>query len=332
MGTTAEKLQYLNETKGMIKTAIKDKGVEIADTDTFRSYVDKIGEIPTTVVEEVIKAEKYGMTMDNFFGDVDENGALQNPQPLSFNGVGIKIVGANVLKKAFEYNTLIKSFTMPDITEVSSDSGFSQVCYEASNLISASFPMLETVSGSSCFYGAFYKSGIVNVSFPKLKSVTGSSCFNNIFYRCPNIKNVIFESLESVSDSYVFNGACAYCTSLESASFPKLKTINGYFREAFKDCTNLKSVDFSAVEEITTSSVFEQAFSNCTSLTSFSLPNFNYTNYGSPFGYSSSSFAFSGCTALTEIHFRADMQSTIERWQGYADKWGAVNATIYFDL
>ena len=332
MGTTTEKLQYLNETKSLIKTAIINKGVDVINTDTFRSYVDKIEEIPTTVVEEIVKAEKYGMTMDSFLGDVDENGVLQAPQPFSFNGVGIKDLSENTLRKAFEYNTLIENFTMPDITEVTTDAGFNQVCYQASNLNSVSFPMLETVNGGSCFYGAFYGSPITNISFPKLKSVKGSSCFNNAFYNCQNLKNVAFESLESVSDSYVFNGAFAYCTNLESASFPSLKTINGYFREAFKECTNLESVDFSAVEDITNSGVFEQAFKNCTSLTSFSLPNLNYTNYGNPFGNSSSTYAFSGCTALTEIHFRADMQSTIENYTGYADKWGAVNATIYFDL
>ena len=47
MGTTAEKLSYLNETKQAIKTAIQDKGVAVADGDTFRSYADKITAIDT---------------------------------------------------------------------------------------------------------------------------------------------------------------------------------------------------------------------------------------------------------------------------------------------
>lgn len=47
MGTTAEKAQYTNETKSLIKQAIRSKGVEVADTDTFRSYVEKILAIKT---------------------------------------------------------------------------------------------------------------------------------------------------------------------------------------------------------------------------------------------------------------------------------------------
>ncbi len=41
----ADKLNYLSETKSQIKEAIKGKGVEVSDEDTFRSYVSKISEI-----------------------------------------------------------------------------------------------------------------------------------------------------------------------------------------------------------------------------------------------------------------------------------------------
>ena len=41
----ANKLEYLQETKNQIKTAITEKGVTISDTDTFRSYANKIRSI-----------------------------------------------------------------------------------------------------------------------------------------------------------------------------------------------------------------------------------------------------------------------------------------------
>lgn len=47
MGDISEKLEYLNETKTQIKTALTNKGVAIADTDTFRSYADKIANLKT---------------------------------------------------------------------------------------------------------------------------------------------------------------------------------------------------------------------------------------------------------------------------------------------
>lgn len=45
MGTTADKINYLNGTKAAIKEAIENKGVTVSDSDTFRSYAEKIGDI-----------------------------------------------------------------------------------------------------------------------------------------------------------------------------------------------------------------------------------------------------------------------------------------------
>lgn len=39
---TSNKLNYLNETKELIKEALREKGVEVSDADTFRSYVNKV--------------------------------------------------------------------------------------------------------------------------------------------------------------------------------------------------------------------------------------------------------------------------------------------------
>lgn len=45
MSTLNDKIAYLNETKTGIKNALIEKGVEVSDSDTFRSYVDKIQSI-----------------------------------------------------------------------------------------------------------------------------------------------------------------------------------------------------------------------------------------------------------------------------------------------
>ena len=43
--TISDKLTYLEGTKSAIKDAIVAKGVAVSDSDTFRSYADKIGHI-----------------------------------------------------------------------------------------------------------------------------------------------------------------------------------------------------------------------------------------------------------------------------------------------
>lgn len=50
------KLTYLNDTKNAIKKAIIDKGVDVLDTDTFRSYAEKINNISGSCGAEVIEA------------------------------------------------------------------------------------------------------------------------------------------------------------------------------------------------------------------------------------------------------------------------------------
>lgn len=49
-----QKLNYLLDTKEAIKEAIVNKKVEISDTDTFRSYADKINDIN---INQVITTE-----------------------------------------------------------------------------------------------------------------------------------------------------------------------------------------------------------------------------------------------------------------------------------
>ena len=49
------------------------------------------------------------------------------------------------------------------------------------------------------------------------------------------------------------------------------------------------------------------------------------------FGGAAYNYTFS-FSSLTEIHFPAAIKSKIEALTGYSDKWGATNATIYFDL
>jgi len=53
MGTLKEKLEYIAETKDLIKNAIKAKGVDVSSTATFRSYADSIMDIPKGGLETI---------------------------------------------------------------------------------------------------------------------------------------------------------------------------------------------------------------------------------------------------------------------------------------
>lgn len=63
MGTIDDKLEYLNQTKQDIKQAIINKGQNITEEDTFRSYVDKINDIQLGVLSEA-EAQSLNTNLD----------------------------------------------------------------------------------------------------------------------------------------------------------------------------------------------------------------------------------------------------------------------------
>lgn len=72
---TIDKLNYLNETKSQIKSALNDLGAEITNDDTFRSYVTKINEL-----SEEYPTEAQVQTIQ-----------LQNIQPQSIENTSLNI-------------------------------------------------------------------------------------------------------------------------------------------------------------------------------------------------------------------------------------------------
>ena len=241
-----EKLEYLNDTKTAIKGALQNRGVTVSDTDTFRSYADKVGQIGETV-----EKTKFGASVDTFIGDIDENGVLKKSTwKGALNFVGVKTAYLN--------------------------------------------------SMSYAFYG---HTGITSVDLSSLQSIDNNGMVNTFSF-CRGITSVDLSSLQSIGSSGMGN--------------------------TFRNCTTITSVDLSSLQSIGSDGM-SNAFNGCTGLTTISFPSLTSVNTSS-FGSATYSSAFADCSALTEIHFRADMQATIEAMSQYENKWGAASSTIYFDL
>ena len=119
---------------------------------------------------------------------------------------------------------------------------------------------------------------------------------------------------------------CFYKTGITSVDLSSVTTVDGYgLSNAFSGCRSITSVVLSSLQSVGANGLY-YAFYECRGLTTISFPSLtsvHTTSFNSAFSY---------CSSLTEIHFRADMQATIETMSGYSSKWGATNATIYFDL
>lgn len=145
----------------------------------------------------------------------------------------------------------------------------------------------------------------------------------------------------------------AFVSSLiTSASFPKLRTIEE--KGLYNACTNtsVATVSFPALAAIGANGMY-RAFQNTpivqeeltfTALTSIQDCGLQETFSGT--GITINKVYFPALTTIVgdaldgtfyqanvqEIHFRTDMQATVEALPAYTQKFGAANATIYFDL
>lgn len=198
-------------------------------------------------------------------------------------------------------------------------------------LPSITFTGLKSISN----YGFYYKFYIrtfedgASVSFPDLTNVSDFS-MGYCFQSCTSLTTVDLSALTTVG----VNGmrTCfSSCSSLTTVDLSGLTSVVSYgMWDCFSSCTSLTSVDLTALTTIGSSGL-QSCFNNCDSLANISFPSLTSVQTNS-FGSGSFNYCFSGCTALTEIHFRADAQTAIEAMTGYADKWGAQNASIYWDL
>lgn len=79
MGTTSDKLNYLNQTKTKIKNLLISEGIEVNASDTFRDYVNKIKKLHKNIGSKEITTNGTYNAKDN---DLDGyNQVLVNVEP-----------------------------------------------------------------------------------------------------------------------------------------------------------------------------------------------------------------------------------------------------------
>lgn len=239
-----------------------------------------------------------------------------------------EITGAYALYYALYY-TKITSLNLGSLKTISADSACEYLCNGCSELKTVDMKNLTTVSGNRVFYHAFYNcTKIASVDFGSLTEINGNTVFFNCFYQCSSIVDINIKKLKRIIGTQTATQFFYKCTSITSADLGELETINGTQAASgmFYGCSKLSSVILSNLKTVTGSSALANAFYGA-AITRIEFPSL--TTVGSDsFGTN----MFNGCKQLIEIHFRADMQATIEAMSGYSSKWGATNATIYFDL
>ena len=298
MGTIADKLTYLSDTKTAIKDAIVAKGISVADTDTFRSYADKVAEIQT---------KKIGVSIGNIIGDVSSNGTYIPPsEPYTLDLTGVKTIGDRGFQYVFYGDKNIDKIIANDIMSVGLY-GFAYAFANAPKLSRVSFDSIEEIDSAYAFYYFLYNTlspEYTQVSFAKLKKITGNFAF-----------------------SYAFGGRSITSIPTMNEIFPVLEEITGEraFQSAFRpDAGNV--ITFSKIKKITGGTATTKATITLTAAVKNTIWNFpNATEFTGYVWNMSTSYP-------GEIHFAAANQSAIEACEGYSYKWGFQGASLFFDL
>lgn len=200
------------------------------------------------------------------------------------------------------------------------------------------FTGVQDVSNMGLSYAFYGKSSVKTLTFPNLTQISGSSGLSSMFTSCTSLTSASFPELTTISGANAFMQTFYGCTALTSVSFSKLATLSNSgsysyaLYQTFQGCTNLTSVSFPELTTISGGQALSSCFYGCTKLASISFPKLTTISNNTAFGNSTYNYMFYNCTALRQIHFKSTASSAVMATSGYSTKWGATNATIYFDL
>lgn len=317
LGVTGNVVELNGETVSVTPTTS-------SQTITPTAPKNAITEVSVSAVTSSIDANiqagniKKDVTILGVTGTYEAGGGSGTPQP-------------NTKKQVVSGYLMCDGSELIDLTGVShiSDNALSYAYYQTNVTPTVSFTGAISVAQYAMqfmFYGCNFTNPNIDVS--GITTVANYSC--QYMFTNSNIATLDVSGV-SVIPTYAFNSICSNCTSLTSVNMSGATEIqaNGC-ASAFNGCSNLTTADVSGVQTITGNLACSLMFAG-TGLTKISWNSLTSIGANS-FGTRANNMIFYNCSALTEIHFKASAQSAVEATTGYADKWGATNATIYFDL
>lgn len=290
MGTTAEKLRRLLETKEGIRVAIEEKGQTVADTDPFSVYPDKIRAIESREAPQPLDAKKvYAALRSNAWPPMPED-VPEHTIVFLYTGAGI---AAFTVACEGQYTVEIKlctnsggewSYQVESAETLDSGASYSKV-FEKAELPEY---RLMTVSASSI------------TGFTLLASEGGINMRGcvEILCRLPGMRTPILKNMKELE--YVTelgqaggtNSSSSFmgCESLICVIGPEL-SLKGSLSNCFHGCKNLLALDISVDQS--KSSILTSCFDGCEKIAM--IPKEFTANFAGSMN------AFIDCLSLKEI-------------------------------
>lgn len=331
MGTIAEKLTYLEGTKSAIKDAIIAKGVEVTDTDTFRSYAEKIESIEAGGSCES-QSKEINITDNGTRVVTPDEGYLLDQVTVTTNVTTGKPELPNGI--SFEDSTWTTFDTDPyDWSQIYSGTDMFNKCTQ-----------LQTLTGTgieNAYFLDMYRMFNHCSNLTSLPALQGKpSTIEYLFDSCSKLNEVDLSKVDfsdtvniaaafrdckewvqniDFSNAEIINADSAYksseITQLPNINFSKIQTVRGMFADTQKlkilvyldlpyvtDAANL--FDYSKVTEVHFTGMafneyIDSMFYNCTLLTT--ITGLNCASVNSTYGFAQNSWNLTNIDGLFNL-------------------------------
>lgn len=239
MGTTAQKLNKILETKEAIRTAINNKGGTLTTTDTFASYPSAIDSLPSGGGDPLKEYLDETRNAKGLFCGLYDGESLTWYDNLTNERLQ-KILSydttSNVTNMSYMFYYCTKLTTIPLInTSLVTDMSY-MFTYCASLI---TIPQLDTSSVTTM--RQMFRNCKKLITIPQLDTSKVTD-ISNMFYNCDKLTSIDITYFSSTNSS--FAGYCYSLTKLIIRNMPTIPTLNSL---AFAGCyhfTGTTNADF----------------------------------------------------------------------------------------
>lgn len=222
MGTTAEKLNKILETKEAIRTAINNKGGTLTETDTFASYSATIANLKTTGESATTLKALFTATKSCYY-------LFNGYRGTSINGLISYDDTSDVLTMDHMFNNCSKITTIP-LINTSKVTNMNSMFYGCSSL--TSIPQLDT--SKVTYMQSMFARCEKLTTVPQLDTIKVTNMLQ-MFYDCyllPTI-DITYMNITSNSNSNNFAYDCYSLTKLIIRNMTYIPTLSS---NAFTNC------------------------------------------------------------------------------------------------
>ena len=230
MGTTAQKLNKILETKEAIRTAINNKGGTLTTTDTFASYPSAIDSLPSgggdplkEYLDETKDASYFFSGYSNYKDTTWSNNlTYERLQKILSDNTTSSVTNMSGM---FYYCTKLTTIPLIDTSLVTNMNYMFSSC---SNL--TTIPQLDTSNVVNMSYMFDYCINLTTI--PQLNTSKVTS-LGSMFYNCNKLKTIDITHIPSTSNG---NNFASNCYSLTKLIIRNMNEIPTFKSNAFDNC------------------------------------------------------------------------------------------------